>query len=140
MQSYEIYEETRVPELSHLRLSSALAGVALEFCRQRLPANVCSRKLVAVRFARTSVKMSAAPAPPVLSKRRIQRISLANFETRKDDITKQLMEAATDLGFFMIEDTGISQAEVHSLTCVACVRSFLTQFTAKFAGNNGNNL
>lgn len=68
--------------------------------------------------------MSAAPAPPVLSKREIQRISLTNFESRKDDITKQLMKAATDLGFFMIEDTGISQAEVHSpiLTSVAYVR------------------
>ncbi|DBA67852.1 hypothetical protein WJX79_009733 [Trebouxia sp. C0005] len=59
--------------------------------------------------------MSAAPAPPVLSKREIQRISLTNFESRKDDITKQLMKAATDLGFFMIEDTGISQAETDSM-------------------------
>ena len=122
MQTYEIYEETRDPKLSYLRLSSELAGVAVQFYRHTLPAPTCSRKLVAVCSARVSIKMNAAPAPPVLSKRRIQRISLANFETRKDDITKQLMEAATDLGFFMIEDTGISQAEVHSLTCVACVR------------------
>ncbi len=113
MQSYEIYEETRDPELPYLRLSSELAGLALQFCRQPSSAPIC-RKLVAVRFARIGIKMSAAPASPVLSKRKIQRISLANFETRKDDITKQLMEAATDLGFFMIEDTGISQAEVHS--------------------------
>ena len=114
MQIYEIYEETRDPELLQERLSSELAGVALQSCRHTLPAPICSRKLVAVRLARNSFQMSAAPAPPVLSKRKIQRISLANFETRKDDITKQLMEAATDLGFFMIEDTGISQAEVHS--------------------------
>ena len=113
MQSYEIYEETRDPKLSYLRLSSELAGVAAQFYRHTLPAPTC-RKLVAVCSARVSIKMSAAPAPPVLSKRKIQRISLANFETRKDDITKQLMEAATDLGFFMIEDTGISQAEVYS--------------------------
>lgn len=56
--------------------------------------------------------MTVVPAAPVLSNRKIQRISLANFDVRKDEITKQLMEAATDLGFFMVEDTGVSQEEV----------------------------
>ena len=57
--------------------------------------------------------MTAAPVAPaaVLSKRKIQRISLANFETRKIEITGQLMEAATDLGFFTIDNTGISQGQ-----------------------------
>ena len=59
--------------------------------------------------------MTDAPATVMLSKRKIQRISLADFAQRKHEITEQLMEAATDLGFFMISDTGMSQAEVKLL-------------------------
>ena len=56
--------------------------------------------------------MTVAAIAPKLSKRNIQRISLKDFDLRKAEITQQLMEAATDLGFFQIEHTGVSQAEV----------------------------
>lgn len=56
--------------------------------------------------------MTVAAVAPKLSKRVIKRISLDDFEQRKPEITQQLMEAATDLGFFMVELTGITQAEV----------------------------
>lgn len=59
--------------------------------------------------------MTVSAIAPRLSKRDIKRISLSNFEARKEEITQQLMEAASDLGFFMIEHTGISQPQ-------ACVR------------------
>lgn len=95
------------------------AALAIRYCKLPLSAFVCTKASVACA-TRTIVRMTVAPTAPVLSKRKIQRISLANFEVRKNDITKQLMEAATDLGFFMIENTGITQEEVHALLTPAC--------------------
>lgn len=60
--------------------------------------------------------MTVPAIAPKLSKREIKRISLRDFETRKQEITDQLMEAASDLGFFMIENTGISQSQVRLYT------------------------
>lgn len=63
--------------------------------------------------------MTVPAIAPTLSKRDIKRISLRDFETRKEEITQQLMESASDLGFFMIENTGISQEQVTvSYNCV----------------------
>lgn len=60
--------------------------------------------------------MTVPAIAPKLSKREIKRISLRDFEARKQDITDQLMEAASDLGFFTIENTGISQSQVRLYT------------------------
>lgn len=60
--------------------------------------------------------MTVPAIAPKLSKREIKRISLRDFEARKQEITDQLMEAASDLGFFTIENTGISQSQVKLYT------------------------
>ena len=116
---YEIfYEHTRESPggnalgLRHFGISAKLA------CRltsSQPPLHY--RKLSVTTATRAAARMTAAPAAPVLSKRKIQRISLADFEGRKNEITRQLMDAATDLGFFMIENTGISQEQVQELWC-----------------------
>jgi isopenicillin N synthase-like dioxygenase len=47
--------------------------------------------------------------------RAIPTISLANFDSRIDEITRQLVEAAEHEGFFCIVDHGISEAEINSM-------------------------
>ena len=89
-------------------------------------------------LGRVLLDMTDAPATVTLSKRKIQRISLADFAQRKHEITEQLMHAATDLGFFMISDTGMSQGEVkllhmysrkpHVTTAVAPLRKPCVEF------------
>jgi isopenicillin N synthase-like dioxygenase len=46
--------------------------------------------------------------------REIRRISLADFETRRDEITEQLWSAAIDIGFFQVVDHGIDLARVRA--------------------------
>ncbi|KQS58653.1 2OG-Fe(II) oxygenase [Geodermatophilus sp. Leaf369] len=46
------------------------------------------------------------------SDREIRRISLAGFEARREEITAELWQAATDIGFFQVVDHGIAPAEV----------------------------
>ncbi|KAI1621911.1 oxidoreductase domain-containing protein [Exophiala viscosa] len=49
------------------------------------------------------------------SKRAIPTISLADFDSRADKITAQLVEAAENVGFFCIVDHGISRQEVDDI-------------------------
>jgi isopenicillin N synthase-like dioxygenase len=44
--------------------------------------------------------------------REVRRISLADFEARRAEITDELWSAATDIGFFQLTDHGIDQADV----------------------------
>lgn len=44
--------------------------------------------------------------------REVRRISLADFENRRAEITDQLWSAATDIGFFQVVDHGIDLATV----------------------------
>jgi isopenicillin N synthase-like dioxygenase len=37
----------------------------------------------------------------------VPRISLADFDSRREEIVKELMDAATDIGFFSLVDHGI---------------------------------
>ena len=41
--------------------------------------------------------------------RPIVQVDLAQFETRKQEITTELWSAATDTGFFYLKNTGISE-------------------------------
>jgi isopenicillin N synthase-like dioxygenase len=45
----------------------------------------------------------------------VPTISLANFDSRIDEITRELVEAAEHVGFFCIVDHGISEAEVNTM-------------------------
>jgi isopenicillin N synthase-like dioxygenase len=45
--------------------------------------------------------------------REVRRISLADFDTRRDEIADQLWAAATDIGFFQVVDHGIDITEVN---------------------------
>lgn len=47
--------------------------------------------------------------------RPIPKISLANFDERSDEITRQLCAAAEEVGFFAIVDHGISEDEVDTM-------------------------
>lgn len=47
--------------------------------------------------------------------RPIPSISLANFESRIDEITNQLVEAAEKVGFFCVVDHGISKTEIDDI-------------------------
>ncbi|KAH7122044.1 hypothetical protein B0J13DRAFT_612294 [Dactylonectria estremocensis] len=49
------------------------------------------------------------------AERSIPKVSLADFDNRIDEITKQLCAAAEHVGFFSIVDHGISPAEVDSM-------------------------
>ncbi len=44
--------------------------------------------------------------------REVRRISLAQFESRRDDIAAELWSAATDIGFFQLVDHGIDVADI----------------------------
>ncbi|EMC96204.1 hypothetical protein BAUCODRAFT_466821 [Baudoinia panamericana UAMH 10762] len=46
------------------------------------------------------------------AQRTIPKISLANFDTRKDTIVREICSAAENVGFFAIVDHGISQPEI----------------------------
>jgi len=46
------------------------------------------------------------------TEREVRRISLADFEARRDQIADELWAAATDIGFFQVVDHGIDLAEV----------------------------
>jgi isopenicillin N synthase-like dioxygenase len=45
----------------------------------------------------------------------IPTISLASFDSRIEDITRELIDAAEHVGFFCIVDHGISVAEVDAM-------------------------
>jgi isopenicillin N synthase-like dioxygenase len=47
--------------------------------------------------------------------RPIPTVSLANFDSRIDKITRELVDAAENVGFFCITDHGISAAEVDAM-------------------------
>jgi isopenicillin N synthase-like dioxygenase len=51
----------------------------------------------------------------VYSDRVIPTISLANYEERIDDITRELVEAAEKVGFFSLCDHGISSSQVEQM-------------------------
>src|SRR6266536_623746 len=46
------------------------------------------------------------------SSRIFPRISLKDFESRKEEVTKQLVDAATGVGFFIIADHGIPPEQI----------------------------
>ena len=99
-----------------VKLAIAVIALSTLACQYLLPQQglLHSRQLPCRLAARCVGKMTATPVAPaaVLSKRKIQRISLADFEARQSEVTEQLMDAATDLGFFMVDNTGISQGQV----------------------------
>ena len=45
--------------------------------------------------------------------RPIVQVSLKNFEQRKQEITKELWDAANDVGFFYLKDHGLTEASSH---------------------------
>lgn len=45
--------------------------------------------------------------------RPIIQVSLRDFENRKHEIAKDLWKAATEIGFFYLCDTGISEVSSH---------------------------
>ncbi|KAF4784463.1 2OG-Fe(II)oxygenase superfamily protein [Colletotrichum scovillei] len=51
--------------------------------------------------------------------RRIPEISLRDFDSRIDEITSQLCDAAENVGFFSIKDHGLSQSEVDRMFSVS---------------------
>ncbi|KAL2826775.1 iron/ascorbate family oxidoreductase [Aspergillus pseudoustus] len=57
-----------------------------------------------------------------MSERLVPVISLKDFENRKDEITKQLIDAAEYVGFFSLVDHGISKDEIETQFAVS--RSF----------------
>jgi isopenicillin N synthase-like dioxygenase len=48
------------------------------------------------------------------SDREIRRVSLRDFEARRDEVTAELWSAASDIGFFQLVDHGIDAAEVNA--------------------------
>ncbi|KQS66517.1 2-oxoglutarate and iron-dependent oxygenase domain-containing protein [Modestobacter sp. Leaf380] len=44
--------------------------------------------------------------------REVRRVSLADFEARRAEVTEQLWQAATDIGFFQVVDHGITATDV----------------------------
>jgi isopenicillin N synthase-like dioxygenase len=54
-------------------------------------------------------------APTKYLDREIPTISLRDFESRRDEITKQLVEASENVGFFCIIDHGISRETVDAM-------------------------
>ena len=53
------------------------------------------------------------------TEREIRRISLADFASRRDEITDELWAAATDIGFFQLVDHGIDLADVNRAFALA---------------------
>lgn len=51
-------------------------------------------------------------APTKYAERAIPTISLRDFESRADEITRELVDAAENVGFFCIVDHGISRSTV----------------------------
>jgi len=51
--------------------------------------------------------------------REIRRVSLRDFDARRDEITEQLWAAATDLGFFQLVEHGIDLADVERAFAMA---------------------
>ena len=47
--------------------------------------------------------------------RDIPNISLAHFDDRIEEITRQLVYAAENIGFFALRDHGISKADIESM-------------------------
>ncbi|MFI8811750.1 MULTISPECIES: isopenicillin N synthase family dioxygenase [unclassified Streptomyces] len=57
-----------------------------------------------------------------VSDREIRRIDLSDFDRRRADITQELWEAATDVGFFQIYHHGIEQSDIEG--AFAAARAF----------------
>ena len=51
------------------------------------------------------------------SKKSIVCVDLSDYENRKAEITKELMHAGEDVGFFYVSPTGASLAGVQVLDC-----------------------
>ena len=52
--------------------------------------------------------------------RPIVQVSLKNFEQRKQVITKELWDAANDVGFFYLKDHGLTEASFHDRCSKLC--------------------
>ncbi|MCJ1475947.1 hypothetical protein MMC13_004611 [Lambiella insularis] len=55
------------------------------------------------------------PSSTIYANRLISRISLHDFESRIDEITQQLIQAAENDGFFCITDHGIAMSEIENM-------------------------
>ncbi len=51
--------------------------------------------------------------------REVRRVSLADLDARRAEVTEQLWSAATDIGFFQLVDHGITPAEVDAAFAAA---------------------
>lgn len=55
--------------------------------------------------------------------RPIVQVSLKNFEQRKQEVTKELWDAANDVGFFYLKDHGLTEVSSNGRFRIVCAQS-----------------
>lgn len=68
-----------------------------------------------IRFDNQKAHSTNKMGPTKYSQRSVPTISLRDFDTRIDEVTQQLVDAAEHEGFFTIVDHGISPAEIDDI-------------------------
>ncbi|MFW0786539.1 2OG-Fe(II) oxygenase family protein [Gordonia sp. CPCC 206044] len=72
--------------------------------------------------------------------REVRRISLADFDERRDQIADELWSAATDIGFFQVVDHGIDVAEVeHAFAMSAAFFALPDEIKQQYPLQKGQN-